>query len=134
MGGHLAKTHELGTRRLGLIARLPSHQPRAGSEIHDILHMAVENAVSAGAVTFALDAALRFGDEDLVAATPMMVESKPIVPLVLMGRFDEALVRGERVRAGLGERGPVRQRGGSRRAMYSLVLVLRAARRRQGRR
>ena len=71
--------------------------------------MAVENAISAGAVTFASTTALRFGDEELVAATPLMVESKPIVPLVLMGRFDEAIARGERIRAGLGERRPSRR-------------------------
>ena len=57
MGGHLAETHELGERRLSLLTRLPAHQPRTGAEIHDILHMAVENAVSAGEVAFALETA-----------------------------------------------------------------------------
>lgn len=97
MGGHLAKTHELGARRLGLLTRLPTHQPRAGSEIHDILHMAVENAISAGEVAFAFETAQRFDDE-LVVTAPLMAHSKQIVPLVLMGRFDEAIARGQSTR------------------------------------
>src|SRR6185312_5478007 len=98
MSGHFASTQELGARRLALLPRLPSHHPRAGSEIHDILHMAVENAITAGEVALALEAALRFGDDRLVAAAPHMVESKPMVPLVLLGRFDEAIPLGERAR------------------------------------
>ncbi len=95
MGGHLARTYELGVRRLGLLARLPAHQPRAGSEIYDILHMGVENAVSAGEIVYAFRTAQRF-DDDAVVASPLMAQSKLIVPLVLMGRFDEAIARGER--------------------------------------
>jgi predicted ATPase/DNA-binding CsgD family transcriptional regulator len=121
MNGHLTRTHELSTRRLGLIARLPAHQPRAGSEIHDILHMAVENAVSAGAITFALETAQRFGDDDLVAAAPMMVASKPVVPLVLLGRFDEAITRGEGARQAWEAAGCPAARWLAP-SMYSLVL------------
>jgi predicted ATPase len=98
MGGHFARTHELGERRLSLLARLPAHQPRTGAEIHDILHMTVENAVSAGEIPFALETARRFDNEELVAAASLMVESKPIVPLILLGQFDEAIERGERTR------------------------------------
>ncbi len=97
MGGHLTQTHELGARRLGLLARMPAHQPRPGQEVYDVLHMAVENAVSAGEIGFAYDTAQRFDDE-LVIASPIMAQCKQIVPLVLMGRFDEAITRGERTR------------------------------------
>jgi predicted ATPase/DNA-binding CsgD family transcriptional regulator len=98
MSGRFAATQELSARRLALLPRLPAHRPRAGSEIQDILHMAVEYAITAGEVPFALDAAVRFGDEALVAAAPHMVESKPMVALVLLGRFDEAVARGVRAR------------------------------------
>jgi predicted ATPase/DNA-binding CsgD family transcriptional regulator len=121
MGGHLAKTHELGARRLSLVARLPAHQPRAGAEIHDILHMAVENAISAGAVGFALETARRFGDDELVAAAPVMVGSKPIVALVLLGRFDEAIARGEATRQTWEAAGRPAARWLAP-SMYSLVL------------
>jgi hypothetical protein len=87
----------LDVRRLSVTARLPGHLPRAGSEIYDALHMAVENAISAGELGFALAAAQRFEDE-LVAAPPLMIESKPIVGLVLTGRFDDAIARAERTR------------------------------------
>jgi len=98
MGGHFAMTNVLGSRRLGLLSRLPPHQPRAGAEIHDILHMAVENAITAGEPSFALETARRFELNELVAAAPLMVESKPVVALVLLGRFDEAVARGRRTR------------------------------------
>ena len=51
MTGHLAVTHELSARRLNLLARLPGHHPRAGAEVHDILHMAVETAITASLMT-----------------------------------------------------------------------------------
>ena len=121
MRGHLAKTHELGDRRLGLLGTLSAHQPRAGSEIHDILHMGVENAVSAGAIGSALETAERFTDEDLVAASPLAVHSKPVVPLMLMGRFDEAIAHGERTRAAWEAAGRPAGRWLAP-AMYSLVL------------
>jgi hypothetical protein len=97
MTGHLAQAHQLDVRRLSVTARLPGHLPRAGSEIYDALHMAVENAISAGELGFALAAAQQFEDE-LVAAPPLMIESKPIVALMLTGRFDDAIARAERTR------------------------------------
>ena len=121
MRGHLESPKELSARRLALMPRLAAHHPRAGSEIHDILHMAVENAITAGEVSSALEAAVRFGDDRLVAAAPHMVVSKPMVALMLLGRFDEAIPLGERAReiwesAG---RPPARWLAPS---MYSLVL------------
>jgi hypothetical protein len=121
MNGHFAVTHELSARRLGLLARLPGHHARAGAEIHDILHMAVETAITAGQVPFALRTAERFGDDELVAAAPIMVESKPIVPLVLQGQFDEAIARGGRVRKAWADAGRPAARWLAP-SMYSLVL------------
>ena len=121
MNGHFARTYVLAAQRLELVPRLPAHHPRAGSEIHDILHMAVENAVTAGELTFALETARRFDDDELLAAAPQMAESKPIVPLVLLGRFDEAIVRGERTRELWQDAGEPAARWLAP-SMYSLVL------------
>jgi hypothetical protein len=121
MHGDIAKTFELGVRRLGLLGALSGHQPRAGSEIHDILHMGVENAVGAGAIPFALETAQRFADEDLVAASPVVLYSKSVVPLTLMGQFDEAIARGERARAAWEAAGRPAGRWLAP-AMYALVL------------
>jgi hypothetical protein len=83
--------------------------------------MVVENAISAGAVAFALETAERFDDVELVAAAPQMAESKPVVPLVLLGRFDEAIVRGERTRRAWENAGRPAARWLAP-SMYSLVL------------
>jgi predicted ATPase/DNA-binding CsgD family transcriptional regulator len=121
MNGNFAITHELSARRLQLLSRLPGHDARAGAEVHDILHMAVETAITAGQLPFALNTAQRFGDDELVAAAPIMVESKPVVALVLQGQFDEAIARGERVLKAWADAGrpAARWLGPS---MYSLVL------------
>ena len=121
MNGNFAVMHELGARRLDLLARLPLHQPREGAEIHDILHMAVENAITAGHTEFALETALRFGNSELVAAAPQMSESKPIVALVLLGRFDEAIAHGERARRAWEDAGRPAARWLAP-PMYSVVL------------
>ena len=112
MRGRLARTNDIGARRLNLLRSLSGHQPRAGSEIHDILHMAVENAITAGELSFALETARRFDLNESVAAAPLIVESKPVVALALLGRFDEAIARGQRTHQ-LWEGAP---------HMYSLVL------------
>jgi hypothetical protein len=121
MHGQLSKTYEVSARRLGLLSSLSGHQAREGSEIHDILHMGVENAVSAGEIPSALKTARRFTDEDLVATAPVVLHSKAIVPLVFTGHFDEAIARGERTRVAWQAVG---QRAGRwlAPAMYSLVL------------
>src|SRR5262249_25566642 len=75
----------------------------------------------AGEVRSALETAHRFADDQVVATAPHMAESKPVVSLVLLGRFDEAIAHGARTRdmwinAG---RPPARWLAPS---MYSLVL------------
>jgi hypothetical protein len=84
--------------------------------------MAVENAISAGEISFALENAERFADEHAVAAAPLMVHAKPIVPLVLLGRFDDAIERGERTRETWDSAGLSAARWLAP-SMYALVLV-----------
>ena len=64
----------------------------------------------------------RFGDDDLVAAAPHMVESKPIVALDAARPVRRGDPLGERTRGDRGRTPAGRRRGGSRRCMYSLVL------------
>jgi hypothetical protein len=98
MAGRMRRTHLLSLRRLQLLPRLPGHDPAAGAELHDVLHMAVENALSAGELPEALEAARALSDETTAPITGLMLASKPIVALVLTGRFDEVVERGVRTR------------------------------------
>ena len=98
MSGRFTETFRVSEERRSLLARLPAHLPRAGSEIHDVVQMAVENAVSAGELPVAAETAPILGDETMVATTAHMAASKSIVPLVLMGRFGEAIERGRLTR------------------------------------
>ncbi len=99
MSGRLREDYELSEQRLALLDRLPGHQPYAGSEALDVLHMAVENAFTAGELPAAVESSRVFSQGDMTAATPHMVTSKPIMALTLMGRFDEALDYASRTRA-----------------------------------
>jgi predicted ATPase/DNA-binding CsgD family transcriptional regulator len=98
MAGRFQETFQVSEERRGLLARLPSHLPRAGSEIHDVVHMAVENAVTAGQLPVAMETAMILGDETIVATTAHMAASKPLVALMLTGRFAEAISRGRHTR------------------------------------
>ncbi len=123
MEGRLSEAHRIGARRLELLAGMSEHSPRAGAEILDILHMATENAVTAGELSFALETAHRFDDDKLVAAAPHMAWSKPVVPLMLLGRFDAAIEYGTRAREAWTDVGRPAARWLAP-SMYSLVLCL----------
>jgi predicted ATPase/DNA-binding CsgD family transcriptional regulator len=99
MSGKFTETFRVSEERRSLLARLPGHLPRAGSEIHDVVQMAVENAVNAGELPVAAQTAPILGDETMVATTAHMAASKSIVPLVLMGRFSEAIEHGRLTRS-----------------------------------
>jgi hypothetical protein len=98
MSGRFREAFDVSEERRGLLARLPPHVPRAGSEIHDVVHMGVENAVTAGELPVALETATILSDESIVATTAHMAASKPVVALVLTGRFSEAIARGRQTR------------------------------------
>lgn len=97
MSGQFRTNFDLGAERLALLSRLSTHQPRAGTERQDLLHMGVENAVTAGELLVAMDVCALFADDG--SATPHMLSSKPIVPLMLLGRFEEAIDLGLESRA-----------------------------------
>jgi predicted ATPase/DNA-binding XRE family transcriptional regulator len=90
-GGRLRDAHQLNQERTRLLEFLPRHDPRAGAEIVDTFHMVTAIAVTAGDLPGALAMArLALGD-DIAGGQPHMAASKPVLPLVLQGRFAEAL-------------------------------------------
>jgi len=89
-GGRLRLAHQVNSERATLLGRLPRHQPRAGIEIIDTIHMVTEIAVTAGDLPDALATARLAQDDDIARGQPHMTASKPVLPLVLQGRFDEA--------------------------------------------
>jgi len=91
--GRLREAHQVNKERAGLLARLSRHQPRTGAEIVDTFHMVTEIAVTAGDLPDALTTARLAQDDDIAGGQPHMAASKPILPLVLQGRFDDALTQ-----------------------------------------
>lgn len=89
-GGRLREAHQVNKERAQLLERLPRHDPRAGAEIVDTFHMV---AVTAGDLPDALTTARMAQGDDIAGGQPYRTASKPVLPLVLQGRFDEALVQ-----------------------------------------
>ena len=92
-GGRLHKAHQVNAERARLLDLLPRHDPRAGTEIVDTFHMVTEIAVTAGDLPGALSTARRAQNDDIARGQPHRMASKPILPLVLLGRFDDALTQ-----------------------------------------
>ena len=120
--GRVREAHQVNRERAELLEHLSRHEPRTGTEIVDTFHMLTEIAVTAGDLTGALSTARLAQDDDIAAGQPHMAASKSILPLVLQGRFDEALTQAaimwdSWVRAG---RPPARWMGP---AAYAAVLA-----------
>ncbi|MEP6851463.1 MAG: LuxR C-terminal-related transcriptional regulator [bacterium] len=96
--GQYRRNYQVASERAELLDVLSPTDPRSGLEMVDVLHMAVEDAVSAGLLTESLRAARRFDDPG-IPSIPHMESSKPIAALVLLGRFDEALALGRESQA-----------------------------------
>ena len=92
-GGRLREAHLVNAERAQILERLPRHDPRAGAEIVDTFHMVTEIAVTAGDLPGALTTARRAQEDDIARGQPHRMASKPILPLVLQGRFDDALAQ-----------------------------------------
>jgi len=92
-GGRLREAHQVNAERAQILERLPRHDPRAGAEIVDTFHMVTEIAVTAGDLSGALSTARRAQEDDIARGQPHRMASKPILPLVLLGRFDDALAQ-----------------------------------------
>jgi predicted ATPase len=120
--GRLREAHQVNRERAALLGMLARHEPRTGAEIVDTFHMVTEIAVTAGDLPDALATARMAQDDDIAGGQPHMAASKAILPLVLQGRFDDALAQAATMwdawqRAG---RPPARWMGP---AVYAAVLA-----------
>ncbi|MEU7863313.1 AAA family ATPase [Nonomuraea sp. NPDC049141] len=77
-------------RRLSLLESLPRHAPAACPEIVDTFRMAFYGFLGVGDLPAALTVARQAVDDDLVGGS-YLAAAHLITPLVLTGRFDEAL-------------------------------------------
>jgi predicted ATPase len=89
--GRLREAHQMSKERAALLASMPRHEPRSGTEIADTLYMLTEISVTAGDLPAALAAARNGSEDEIAGGQPYLAAAKPILPLVLQGRFDEAL-------------------------------------------
>jgi predicted ATPase/DNA-binding CsgD family transcriptional regulator len=93
--GRLREAHRVNSERAQLLELIPRHDPRAGAEIVDTFHMLTEIAVTVGDLPAALGTARVAQGDEIAAGQPYMAASKPILPLVLQGSFDEALAQAD---------------------------------------
>jgi predicted ATPase/DNA-binding CsgD family transcriptional regulator len=91
--GRLREAHQVSKERAALLDRLSRHDPRTGAEIVDTFHMVTEIAVTAGDLPGALATARLAQDDDVAGGQPHLAASKAILPLVLQGRFEDALTQ-----------------------------------------
>jgi predicted ATPase/DNA-binding CsgD family transcriptional regulator len=119
--GRLREAHQLSKERAALLTSMPRHEPRCGTEIADTLYMLAEISVTAGDLPAALTAA-RMASEDEIGGQPYLTAAKPILPLVLQGRFDEALELADNMWQAWEQAGrPVARTMGT--AAYAVVLA-----------
>ena len=91
--GQLRESYRLIQERALLLDRLPRHDPRAGAEIVDIIHESADSAAIAGDLPAALASARRGQGDSIVVGRHELTLGIEVVPLVLQGKFDEALSR-----------------------------------------
>jgi predicted ATPase/DNA-binding CsgD family transcriptional regulator len=89
--GRVRDAHAVTLRRLPLLDQMPQHDPRNATELIDTVHMVIDLGVAVGALSDTIATVRRFKGDDLLSAWVDYSASKNIVPLVLAGRFDEAL-------------------------------------------
>src|SRR5215831_14235118 len=89
----LRESYRLIQERATLLDRLPRHDPRAGAEIVDIIHGSADSAAIAGDLPAALASARRGQWDSIVVGRHDLTLGIEVVPLVLQGKFDEALSR-----------------------------------------
>jgi predicted ATPase/DNA-binding CsgD family transcriptional regulator len=93
--GRLRAAYRIARERLALLDRMDRHHPYAAAEILDAFHFAWLCAFATGDLAGALSTARSIGRDDLLGTHPYRPASKIVPPLVLLGRFDEALHHAE---------------------------------------
>ena len=89
--GQLRESYRLIQERTMLLDRLPRHDPRAGAEIVNTIHASADSAMIAGELPAALASARRGRGDSIVVGRHDITLGMAVVPLVLQGKFDEAL-------------------------------------------
>jgi hypothetical protein len=89
--GRMKELARCTRERLGLLDRLPRHDPSAAAEIADLFYMGATAAAAAGELPDAIAAARAARADTIDQGLPHFGASYLVVPLALQGEFDEAL-------------------------------------------
>jgi predicted ATPase len=89
--GQQREAYRVARQRLAIMSDLDRADPSAATEILDIYHCVTTCALAAGDLAGTLSIARQIRSDDLLGTHPYRSTSKLVSPLVLMGRFDEAL-------------------------------------------
>ncbi|GAA0997468.1 hypothetical protein GCM10009555_095110 [Acrocarpospora macrocephala] len=93
--GRFRQAHLVAGERLAQIDLMDRRHPASAAEILDSFHNAWLCALATGDLSAALATAERIARDDLLGAHPYRAASKLIPPLVLVGRFEEAVEHAE---------------------------------------
>jgi predicted ATPase/DNA-binding CsgD family transcriptional regulator len=96
--GHLREAYSSTTERVEMLSRFDRHDPRTGGEIIDILHMGMEHAIAIGDLPEARRVGLLARTDSVGRTVSMLTTSRVLIPLALMGEFDEALLEADAMR------------------------------------
>jgi predicted ATPase/DNA-binding CsgD family transcriptional regulator len=96
--GRTTDAYHLADRRLALLDQMERHEPRAGGEVIDILHMAADTALAAGRFSEALDVAIRMRKEEVGDTAPHATNREAVIALTFLGRFTEAVAEADAMR------------------------------------
>ncbi|SDJ73242.1 ATP-binding protein [Nonomuraea jiangxiensis] len=89
--GRFRQAYRIARERLALVEEMDRRHPASAAEILDSFHNAWLCAFAAGDLLAALSTAELIAGDELLGAHPYRSAGKLIPPLVLLGRFDEAL-------------------------------------------
>ncbi len=93
--GEFRRAHQLNTERLDLLDLMDRNQPYCAAEVLATLHCGWLSALAIGDPPESMRFARMFVNDDLLGAHPYRPLSMVILPLALMGRFDEAQCHAE---------------------------------------
>jgi hypothetical protein len=89
--GRIRDSFRLIEERSQLVDQMPRHHPQAGAEIVDAIGAVTHAAAISGKLPDAVAAAQRSQADTIAAGQTYVMLGKLVLPLVLQGRFDEAL-------------------------------------------
>jgi len=119
--GRHREAYALWRERADLLARLPRHLPSSAPQIWDIVEEEADLALAAGDPARALMAAQAAWEDDVFGGVAFNLR-KLILPLVLTGRFDDAIEYGKKMWVGWQRAGkPVAAAVGH--AAYSVAMA-----------